>query len=91
MQLDMTFRLLKVDMLPFKKKLTLKITTIFKTVTNYIHNLHNVRIGKLDDKYRLLHGLYGAELFSIFDDMNSFLDEHASEIVILDFQHMYSY
>merc|ERR1711997_98579 len=50
----------------------------------------DIRIGKLDDKYRLLHGLYGAELFSIFDDMNSFLDEHASEIVILDFQHMFS-
>jgi len=50
----------------------------------------DIRIGKLEDKYRLLHGLYGAELFSILDDMNSFLDNHASEIVILDFQHMFS-
>ena len=54
------------------------------------------RVGKLDAgptgdaQYRLLHGLYGAELFSIMDDMKSFLDEHVNEIVILDFQHMFS-
>ena len=54
------------------------------------------RVGKLvalpkgDAQYRLLHGLYGSELFSIMDDMKSFLDEHVNEIIILDFQHMFS-
>jgi len=56
----------------------------------------DIRVGKLearpkgDVQYRLLHGLYGAELFSIMDDMKSFLDEHVNEIVILDFQHVFS-
>ena len=41
-------------------------------------------------EYRLLHGLYGVELFTVLDDMKSFLDQHVNEIIILDFQHMFS-
>jgi len=57
----------------------------------------DIRVGKLEAgpkranaEYRLLHGLYGAEVFSILDDMKLFLDEHSNEIIILDFQHIFS-
>jgi len=56
----------------------------------------DLRVGKLEStpkrgvEYRLLHGLYGVELFTVLDDMKSFLDQHVNEIIILDFQHMFS-
>ena len=61
------------------------------------NHIINSRVGKLEAgpkranaEYRLLHGLYGAEVFSILDDMKLFLDEHSNEIIILDFQHIFS-
>lgn len=47
------------------------------------------RIAKIQEKYRILHGLYGTDIFEILDDIQSFLANHCNEIVILHFQAMF--
>lgn len=39
----------------------------------------------------VVHGQYGSTIENIFQDINTFLADHESEIVILDFQHFYSF
>ncbi|GLG95159.1 PI-PLC X domain-containing protein 3 [Gryllus bimaculatus] len=38
-----------------------------------------------------VHGLYGDEISNILKDVREYLDTHVKEIVILDFQHFYSF
>ncbi|PSN32955.1 hypothetical protein C0J52_27537, partial [Blattella germanica] len=39
----------------------------------------------------IVHGMYGANVEEIFEAVNKFLANHNGEIVILDFQHFYSF
>lgn len=40
-------------------------------------------------KLRVLHCLYGQEILDILKDIQTFLDDHLQEVVILDFQHFF--
>ena len=43
------------------------------------------------DKFRIIHALYGDAISTPFSKIANFLKAHSSEIVILDFQHTYSF
>lgn len=48
------------------------------------------RIGKVQNHYRILHGLYGEDIFNILDDIQRFVGNHTKEIIILHFQHFFN-
>ena len=62
---------------------------------NMQDQLHNgiryfdFRVAKLEEKFRILHGLHGEEVFTILDSINEFLSLNKEEIVILHFQHFF--
>ena len=39
----------------------------------------------------ILHGLFGEDILKILADINTFLEQHEEEVVLLDFQHLYSF
>lgn len=41
--------------------------------------------------FRIIHALFGEEIENILSDINSFLNQHPGEVVILDFQHLYDF
>ena len=43
------------------------------------------------DKFRIIHALYGEAISTPFTKILEFLKAHSSEVVILDFQHTYSF
>lgn len=47
------------------------------------------RVARFQDGYRILHGLYGSDIFDILDDIQTFLTNHSKEIVILHFQALF--
>lgn len=42
-----------------------------------------------DKEIKILHALYGSPVVEIFKQIQSFLEDHPKEVVILDFQHFY--
>ena len=43
------------------------------------------------DKFRVIHALYGESISAPLDKIRKFLEDHSSEVLILDFQHTYSF
>ena len=43
------------------------------------------------DKFRIIHALYGESISTPFDKIMDFLKAHSDEVIILDFQHTYSF
>ena len=48
-----------------------------------------VALHKKKGTFNYVHGLYGAEVKPILEEVNTFLDAHSQEVVILDFNHFY--
>ena len=46
----------------------------------------DIRLSKLDKRFRFLHCLYGDDVFESLEVIRLFLEQHQGEIVILDFQ-----
>ncbi|XP_046824682.1 PI-PLC X domain-containing protein 3 [Vespa crabro] len=44
-----------------------------------------------NDNIYFLHGLYGSEVTKPFEDIVRWLNHHANEVIILDFQHFYNF
>jgi hypothetical protein len=44
-----------------------------------------------NDDIRIVHGLYGRSVSTIFDEMMLFLCDHQQELLILDFNHFYNF
>uniref|UniRef100_A0A915ABL8 PI-PLC X domain-containing protein 3 n=2 Tax=Parascaris TaxID=6254 RepID=A0A915ABL8_PARUN len=40
---------------------------------------------------RVLHALYGEELHRVLSEMNSFLEAHPREVIVVDFNHLYNF
>ncbi|VDM44494.1 unnamed protein product [Toxocara canis] len=40
---------------------------------------------------RVLHALYGDEVYRILAEMNAFLETHSHEVIIVDFNHLYNF
>jgi hypothetical protein len=43
------------------------------------------------DKFRVIHALYGQSISGPLDKIRTFVDDHLSEVLILDFQHTYTF
>lgn len=39
----------------------------------------------------IVHGMYGASVITVLNEISAFLNEHQKEIVLLDFQHFYGF
>ncbi|GAB1602315.1 PI-PLC X domain-containing protein 3-like [Argonauta hians] len=49
-----------------------------------------VAYNETDDELQFVHGLFGPKIECCMNEINSFLDEHPKEVVILDFNHFYN-
>ncbi|VDK48770.1 unnamed protein product [Anisakis simplex] len=45
----------------------------------------------LSSSIRVVHALYGAELYRLLNEMNAFLESHPKEVIIIDFNHLYNF
>lgn len=50
----------------------------------------DIRTSYVDGSFRFCHGLYSFDNLQPLEDINTFLTTHPSEVVILDFQHVYN-
>ena len=64
-------------------------------ITNQLNlgvRFFDLRIGVDSEKnFRVCHGLYGPTIQEILRPIESFLDAHPQEVVLLDFQHLFEY
>ena len=49
----------------------------------------DLRIARLDDRILFVHGLYGDLVYPAMVEIRDYLKRYTSEVVVLDFQHMY--
>ncbi|XP_018009124.1 uncharacterized protein LOC108666719 [Hyalella azteca] len=62
--------------------------TLTEQLTNGVRYF-DLRVAELNGRLHFVHGLYGDDIQLILEEISLFLFSHSSEVVLLDFQHLY--